>query len=68
MDPFSFYAVDDGVQHWRGDQQVDIVHDDMNERGSTLDIPVSHGLDNWDQDCQDMGQVVVQSLEMLSGM
>ena len=57
MGLFSFYAVDDGVQHG-GDQQVDIVHDDVNDRQSMLAIPVNHGQDNQGQDCQDMGQAV----------
>lgn len=65
---FGFYAVDAGIQHG-GNQQVDVGHDGVNERGSMLAIPVNHGQakhgDVQDQDCQDMGQAVVQSLETL---
>ena len=65
MDLFSFYAVDDGVQHGEA-QQVDFGHEDMRDRASMLAIPVNHGQascgDVQDQDCQDTGQAVVQSL------
>ena len=62
---FSFHAVDDRVQHG-GNPQGDVGHEDMNERASMLAIPVNHAQathgDVQDQDCQDTGQAVVQSL------
>lgn len=65
-DLFSFYPVDDGVQHGK-DHQMDIGHEDMNGRQAwMLAILVNHGQASHgevqDQDCKDTGQAVFQSL------
>lgn len=62
-DLFLFYAVGDGVQH-RGKQQVDVGQEDANKTGSMFAKTVDHGQANHG-DVQDMGQAVLQSLEML---